>query len=732
MLDCIGDEEIVIINGDTFNLAVDFNNLSGQLIDKIIFSSKGINFTKAFDKLDDKINSFLLIINSIETEDFSVGVFDYDLTVIFQNGDIETISYKSKLKILKKTNPIDIVNKGNIDIGAVNWDKFTFTENYHDKDIEVKGKNNKLIISIIDNGNIDIEYKNGIVKAENLEPNNIKKGVEIFGITGTYDNATEGDTPGVYVEGEDLIFFDTTHYKNYIIRDEDNITKLVIDSPTQINVDENGIVTANNLTTGNIKNGVTILGIEGDYETPTEGALVTPTKEEQEIVATTEGYHLDKVIVEPIPDEYIIPSGKKTIINTDEVNVREFETAQVVDSNLIASNIKKNVNILGVEGSYDNSIPGIYFGNQSISFNGNTFLARGLVINDELTIPKSYYDNNGRSYITINTTNVNIEESSDKAALNICFNSDNLKALLFKDTSIYNYNGNHQVIDWLTGKNVLLSENIKKGINILGIDGSYEGADTSDSTATSDDILLGKTAYIKSGKTTGTIQTYANEIENGEIVERSLKKLLDSTKSAYYLFNNYTGTNVNDLIQYSDTENVTNMSRMFSYCTNLTTIPLLDTANVTNMYSIFEGCKKITTIPLLNTTNVTSMDNMFYGCTSLTSIPLLNTNNVTDTSGMFINCSKLVNIPQLDVSNVINTNGMFRYCTNLKSILMYGMKVSFDIHYSTQFEESDLVTILNNLATVTGTTILTMGEINLAKLTDEDKAIATSKGWTLA
>ena len=62
---------------------------------------------------------------------------------------------------------------------------------------------------------------------------------------------------------------------------------------------------------------------------------------------------------------------------------------------------------------------------------------------------------------------------------------------------------------------------------------------------------------------------------------------------------------------------------------------------------------------------------------------------------------------------------------------MTRMKVSFDISASTKFEESDLVTILNNLATVTNTKTLTMGATNLAKLTDDEKAIATNKGWTL-
>ena len=98
---------------------------------------------------------------------------------------------------------------------------------------------------------------------------------------------------------------------------------------------------------------------------------------------------------------------------------------------------------------------------------------------------------------------------------------------------------------------------------------------------------------------------------------------------------------------------------------------------------------------------------------------------------MFQNCTYLTTVPQFDVSNVTSMSSTFNGCTSLKSILMTGMKVNFDISASTQFEESDLVTILNNLATVTSTKTLTMGSTNLAKLTDAEKAIATNKGWTL-
>ena len=55
-----------------------------------------------------------------------------------------------------------------------------------------------------------------------------------------------------------------------------------------------------------------------------------------------------------------------------------------------------------------------------------------------------------------------------------------------------------------------IPENIKKDVNIGGIIGTLEmgGIDTSDATATSRDILQGKTAYAKGVKLTGSVLTY--------------------------------------------------------------------------------------------------------------------------------------------------------------------------------------------------------------------------------
>ena len=67
---------------------------------------------------------------------------------------------------------------------------------------------------------------------------------------------------------------------------------------------------------------------------------------------------------------------------------------------------------------------------------------------------------------------------------------------------------------WLTGAQTvsgdanLVAANIANGVTIFGVQGTHAGGtDTSDATATSADLLSGKTAYAKGVKLTGTIPT---------------------------------------------------------------------------------------------------------------------------------------------------------------------------------------------------------------------------------
>ena len=62
----------------------------------------------------------------------------------------------------------------------------------------------------------------------------------------------------------------------------------------------------------------------------------------------------------------------------------------------------------------------------------------------------------------------------------------------------------------------LLPEYIKAGITLGGVTGTLESLDTSDATATAEDILWGKTAYVKGKKVIGTYKN--NYIPIQEII----------------------------------------------------------------------------------------------------------------------------------------------------------------------------------------------------------------------
>ena len=80
-------------------------------------------------------------------------------------------------------------------------------------------------------------------------------------------------------------------------------------------------------------------------------------------------------------------------------------------------------------------------------------------------------------------------------------------------------------------------------------------------------------------------------------------------------------------------------------------------------------------------------------------------------------------------------NGLWHLQTRLLDkgyqLRLFGIHSSLDIS-SLTYSRDNLLWIFNHLEAITTTNTLTIGSTNLALLTDEDKKIATDKGWTLA
>lgn len=127
---------------------------------------------------------------------------------------------------------------------------------------------------------------------------------------------------------------------------------------------------------------------------------------------------------------------------------------------------------------------------------------------------------------------------------------------------------------------------------------------------------------------------------------------------------------------------------------------------------------------------------MFYNCKSLVTAPKIDTRNVYGENGayMFNECRALTTIPEYDFRNFTTTYYCFCNClalTNVGGLL--GLKVSTDFSNSELLTHDSLMNIITKAADVNkNPQTLTFGSTNLAKLTDEEKAIAINKGWTLA
>lgn len=274
-----------------------------------------------------------------------------------------------------------------------------------------------------------------------------------------------------------------------------------------------------------------------------------------------------------------------------------------------------------------------------------------------------------------------------------------------------------------------------KFVQYIGPDGIYKNngiykienksailyTDTTDGTASSNDILLNKIAYSNGEKLIGTIESETiPEVNQNTTLNTANKYITDNiiinieNKNPYiassdeemesylqdikYLgsFVKFTGiselyvTNeiyrvattgnptqyepVGSTLSLKDILNIRNGQSLFYNCKSLTNdqlnsiIKFDDTENVTNMNDMFYSCDSLTTIPLLDTSKVTDMSQMFYSCDSLTTIPLLDTSNVINMNYMFSDCSNLTTILFLDTSNVTNMQGMFNNCYKLTKI----------------------------------------------------------------
>ena len=191
-----------------------------------------------------------------------------------------------------------------------------------------------------------------------------------------------------------------------------------------------------------------------------------------------------------------------------------------------------------------------------------------------------------------------------------------------------------------------------------------------------------------------------------------------------------------------DTSNVIDVSYLYDDCNSLARVPMMNFSKVKAMEYTFNYCYRLESIPQFDTSNVTTFRNCFYQCSSLVTIPELNTSKATKVDGMFGGCYSLRSVPLLDFGNVDNIYDLFGWndietLTDLGGFKNLKISCTGNLNLLPNLTVQSLMNVINNLydfranGDSTTTETLQLGTTNLNKLTDEQKAVATNKGWSL-
>ena len=296
---------------------------------------------------------------------------------------------------------------------------------------------------------------------------------------------------------------------------------------------------------------------------------------------------------------------------------------------------------------------------------------------------------------------------------------------------------------------------------------------------------IGDAIVRKGGSVSGTIDTYAKSVmalgdvsfrTAIDIVNKSDAKNVDLTmispknetsfENLFYNNTNLTHINASNW----DTSNITSLAFAFASMGNIVSVDFADwdVSKVNTFFGMFDACVKIENIDVSkwNTSSATDMAWMFNR-NNLKSLDVSNfdTSKVTNMFAMFSASLSLtrLDVSNFDTSNVLNFGRVFSYwgnvceelnisglnltkCTsmeltfkssNFKVIRCDGLRLpnidmsNIGLESSTALTVDSIVGLLNALPQSDKGYSFQIGSGNIAKLSDEQKAIATNKGWTL-
>ena len=224
---------------------------------------------------------------------------------------------------------------------------------------------------------------------------------------------------------------------------------------------------------------------------------------------------------------------------------------------------------------------------------------------------------------------------------------------------------------------------------------------------------------------TDTFRSYANkisEIQSG-----------GSNEDDFWNLRTLNGHNGTGLFYYYKTNTAQENAKVENYIKNI------DTSQMTTFERMFEQ-SNIENIDFSNkdTSKCTSLFYFTNNNKALKVVDFTNCDfsNVTNISAMFINCIELIEVKGiLNFTKVNSTTQTFGTAysplNKLQKIYIANLKTQIDLRYTLNIIKECLIFLINNLQNVITTRYLMLGD-NSAKLTAEEIAVATNKGWTIS
>ena len=180
--------------------------------------------------------------------------------------------------------------------------------------------------------------------------------------------------------------------------------------------------------------------------------------------------------------------------------------------------------------------------------------------------------------------------------------------------------------------------------------------------------VLEGTFYGKNGIEDGDLNKTTNLNADETKLRLQLKDLYSNLSpiSMHNLFMYNKGTSIN-ISNDINTVLTTDISNLFFGCANLTNISNFNTSNVTNASMAFRLCNNLTTLPNIDTSKVKDASEMFCSCYNITNLPEFDFSNAINIESIFAACP-VSSIPNYNFINAVNMHAFVAWCNNLTSI----------------------------------------------------------------